>query len=112
MILRKDFQLIQLLQIPLSVLFAWFTDIGLMMVAGIPVELYPVRILCVLLGTGVLGFGISLAVTIIMSLFMFDFKLVGTREGTVIAAFCTGLTVKFFLKHIKDKVEKLFALEK
>lgn len=34
-ILRKNFQLIQLLQIPLSFLFGWFTDLGMWIVSFI-----------------------------------------------------------------------------
>lgn len=61
-LLRKNFQLIQLLQIPLSVLFGWFTDLGLWMVSFIPADSYPMRLAMVLIGIVVLGFGISLAV--------------------------------------------------
>ena len=61
-ILRKEFQLIQLLQIPLSFLFGYFTDFGLWCVSPIPTDHYPVRLLMVLIGIVVLGLGISLAV--------------------------------------------------
>ena len=61
-ILGKNFQLIQLLQIPLSFLFGYFTDLGLWCVSGIPADIYVVRLLMVVIGTVVLGFGISLAV--------------------------------------------------
>ena len=61
-ILRKKFQLIQLLQIPLSFLFGWFTDLGMWIVSFIPVNSYPIRIVMVVIGIIILGFGISLAV--------------------------------------------------
>lgn len=61
-ILRKQFQLIQLLQIPLSFLFGWFTDFGMWLVSFIPVHSYPMRIVLVFVGVGILGFGVSLAV--------------------------------------------------
>lgn len=61
-ILRKKFQLIQLLQIPLSFLFGWFTDFGMWMVSSIPVNTYPVRLTMVVIGVVILAFGISLAV--------------------------------------------------
>ncbi|MBQ8413413.1 MAG: YitT family protein, partial [Lachnospiraceae bacterium] len=61
-ILRKDFKLFQLLQIPLSVLFGWFTDIGVWIGDFIPNELYIVRLGLVLLGTAILGFGIAMTV--------------------------------------------------
>ena len=59
--LRKNFKLIQLLQIPLSFLFGYFTDFGLWLVSFIPNDIYIVQ----LLGLGriiVLGFGITLGV--------------------------------------------------
>ncbi len=134
-ILQKKFNIIQLLQIPLSFLFGWFTDIGLSWVSHIPAELYPVRVIMVVIGVTILGFGISLAVTanvimnsgeafvkaisdtwnlqfgnikiifdiscvvlsVVLSLLFFDMKIVGTREGTLISALLTGLTVKFFI---------------
>lgn len=139
LILRKNFQLIQLLQIPLSFLFGWFTDLGMWIVSFIPVNFYPVRLIMVLIGIVILGFGISLAVTanvimnsgeafvkavsdtihkdfgnvkiafdilcvilaLVLSLIFFDFTIVGTREGTVISALLTGLTVKFFTPKLK-----------
>lgn len=61
-ILRKNFQVIQLLQIPLSFLFGWFTDFGMWMVSFIPANVYPVRIAMVVAGIVILGFGISLSV--------------------------------------------------
>lgn len=61
-ILRKKFQLIQLLQIPLSFLFGWFTDLGMLIVSFIPVNTYFTRIVMVLVGIVILGFGISLSV--------------------------------------------------
>lgn len=61
-LLRKKFKLIQLLQIPLSFLFGWFTDFGMWAVSFIPVRLYFVRIALVVIGIVILGFGISLSV--------------------------------------------------
>lgn len=62
LILRKKFQPIQLLQIPLSFLFGWFTDIGMKIVTPIPIKSYFVQILLVLIGIFILAFGISLSV--------------------------------------------------
>lgn len=144
-LLRRKFQLIQLLQIPLSFLFGWFTDFGMWLVKLIPAESYPVRLLMVLIGIVILGFGISLSViadvilnsgeafvkalsdtlhlqfgnvkivfdilcvviAVILSLIFFDMKIVGTREGTVISALLTGVTVKFYTKWLKSPVEML-----
>lgn len=145
LILRKEFQLIQLLQVPLSFLFGWFTDLGMKIVSGIPVKSYPVALLMVLLGTFIIGFGVSLAVianvvmnsgeafvkaisdkthkefgnvkiafdvscvvlAILLSFIFFNFKIVGTREGTIISAFLTGIVVKFFTKRLKKPLDRI-----
>ncbi len=62
LILRKQFQPIQLLQIPLSFLFGWFTDIGMKLVSHIPVHHYFSRLAMVFIGILILAFGISLSV--------------------------------------------------
>ncbi len=136
LILRKNFKLIQLLQVPLSFVFGWFTDLGMWIVSFIPVNTYPVRLIMVIIGIAILGFGISLSVianvimnsgeafvkaisdttnkkfgnvkiafdifcvilSVVMSLIFFHFKIVGTREGTIISAILTGTFVKLFTK--------------
>jgi len=144
-LLRKDFHWIQLLQVPLSFLFGYFTDFGMWCMSFIPSGTYLFRLLFILLGTTILGFGIALSVianvimnsgeafvkaladtihkkfgnvkigfdiscviiALLLSLLFFDFTVVGTREGTVIAALCTGIVVKFFQKHLTKPVEKV-----
>lgn len=61
-ILRKKFKLIQLLQIPLSFLFGWFTDICMAIVSPIPAESYIMRLVMVFSGIAVLALGIALSV--------------------------------------------------
>ena len=138
LLLRRNFQPIQFLQIPLSFLFGWFTDFGMWLVSFLPVQVYAVRLLMVLAGTVVLGFGITLSViadqimnsgeafvkaisdvtheefgtikvvfdiscvlvALILSLLFFEGSIVGTREGTIIAALCTGFVVKFFSRRL------------
>ena len=141
-ILRRKFQPIQLLQVPLSFVFGWFTDFGMWLVSFIPVNTYVMRIIMVVAGIVILGFGISLSViadvimnsgeafvkavsdilskdfgnvkiafdviyviiSIVLSLLFFDFTVVGTREGTIISAFFTGVAVKFFCGNLKEPV--------
>ena len=62
LILRRKFQLIQLLQVPLSFLFGYFTDFGMWCVSFIPADVYAVRLAMVIIGIIILGFGISLSV--------------------------------------------------
>lgn len=61
-ILRKEFKLYQLLQVPLSFLFGYFTDFGMRIVSFIPVNSYFARLLMLFIGIAVLAFGISLSV--------------------------------------------------
>lgn len=143
-ILRRKFQLIQLLQVPLSFLFGYFTDFGMWCVSFIPVNVYPVKLIMVVAGVAVLAFGISLAViadvimnsgeafvkavsdtihknfgnvkivfdiscvtlSVILSLALFDFSLVGIREGTIISAFLTGTFVKFFTGRLSEPLNR------
>lgn len=144
-ILRREFKLIQLLQVPLSFLFGYFTDIGMWVVHFIPVENYYMQMAMLIIGIVVLAFGISLAVVanvimnsgealvkaisdksekefgyvkvgfdvfcvtsaLLLSIYFFDGKIVGAREGTIISAFCTGLVVKFITKLVKPKLEDI-----
>ena len=62
LLLRKNFQPIQLLQIPLSFLFGYFTDFGLYLASFIPTDIYIVKLLLVISGIIILGFGITLGV--------------------------------------------------
>lgn len=61
-ILGKRFQPIQILQVPVSFLFGWFTDLGMWMVSFISADIYPVRLIMVIVGVVILGFGVSLSV--------------------------------------------------
>lgn len=62
LILKKDFQLIQLLQLPLSFLFGIFTDFGVWCMSYVSNDSYAVRMLLVLIGIITLGFGVALSV--------------------------------------------------
>lgn len=140
-VLRRNFKAFQLLQIPLSFLFGYFTDFGTWMMSHVDTEAYIFRILCVIVGTVVLGFGISVtvragiimnsgeafvkavsdttkidfgtvkivfdiscvALSIVLSLILCNMRILGTREGTIIAAIFTGVCVKFFMNISKEK---------
>lgn len=62
LLLRRKFQWVQLLQIPLSFLFGYFTDFWVWVVHFIPFNGYPVQLTMVVVGTLILAFGISLSV--------------------------------------------------
>ena len=49
-----------------------------------------------------IAFDIScVIIAIVLSLLFFDLKIVGTREGTIIAAVFTGMVVKFCTKRLQ-----------
>ena len=144
-ILRRDFKLYQLLQIPLSFLFGLFTDFGMWCVSFIPVSNYAVQLILLFIGIIILAFGISLSVianvimnsgealvkaisdkthfefgyvkvgfdvfcvisSVILSVIFFGGRIMGTREGTIISAVCTGIVIKFITKYIRGSVEKI-----
>lgn len=144
-ILKKNFKPIQLLQIPVSFLFGYFTDFGMWCVSFFNVDTYLSKLFMVVIGVVILGFGVSLSVTanvimnsgeafvkaisdtfsknfgnmkivfdigcvltaVILSLVFFGGNIVGTREGTLIAALCIGIAVKFFLKKLSAPIGKI-----
>lgn len=61
-ILKRDFKLIQLMQIPLSFLFGFFTNVGVQTLGIINTDTYAVKIALVIIGTIVLGLGITMTV--------------------------------------------------
>lgn len=63
-ILGKNFKWFQLLQVPLSFLFGYFTDFGTWMMSFINSEAYIFRLSCVIVGTVVLALGISITVSV------------------------------------------------
>lgn len=145
-ILKKNFKLFQLMQIPMSFLFGIFTDIGMYIVSFIPTPNYAVRMLLTIAGILILAFGIALAViadvlynsgeglvkavsdvsgkdfgivkvafditcvltAAILSIIFFNFKILGIREGTLMAAVFTGFIVNFFTKFLTKPITKLF----
>ena len=55
-----------------------------------------------------IAFDVSCVVlAMILSLLLFDFTIVGIREGTVISALCTGLAVKLFQRLTNEPVNRL-----
>lgn len=144
-LLRKNFQKIQLLQIPLSFLFGWFTDVAMLLAVRIPVNSYPMQLFMVVLGVVILAFGITLGVianvvlnagegivkaladvsgkefgfvkvrfdvvcvilSLVISLVTFGGKIIGVREGTLIAAFLNGTMVKWYSRRLKEPLDRV-----
>ena len=147
LILRRRFQPVQLMQIPLSFLFVYFTDFGMWLFSWAVWDFYPMRLVNIAAGTFLLGFGIALCViadaimnsgeafvkavsdttggefgnlkvgfdvscvvlAAALSLFCFDWTIRGIREGTVIAALCTGFVIKFFSRKLREPLGRMLA---
>lgn len=146
-VLRKRYQLIQLLQLPMAFLFGWFTDVGMVIAGVVPVNSYSMQLVMVAIGIVILGFGVALSVianvmfnagegfvkalsdvteknfgdvkiafdifsvtlSVVLSLILFGGRVVGLREGTVLASVCTGLAVKFFTKRLQKSLDQVLS---
>lgn len=86
LMLRKNFKLYQLLQIPVSLLFGYFTDFGVWVISHVMPVNYIMQLGYAAIGDVILGIGISLSVTanVIMN----------SAEATVLAI--TDVTKKDF----------------
>ena len=62
LLLRRNFQLVQLLQLPLSLIFGYFTDFGMWCAGMFANDTYVLKMILVFVGILVLGFGIALSV--------------------------------------------------
>lgn len=62
LILRKNFKLEHVLQIPISVLFGYFIDLTMVLFRFIDPQVYGAKILFLLIGCVVLGFGVYMEV--------------------------------------------------
>lgn len=61
-ILGKKFNKIDLLQIPVSVLFGYFIDISMFLLTWVDSDIYVVKVIYLLIGCVILGFGVYLEV--------------------------------------------------
>lgn len=85
-ILRKRYQPIQLLQLPVAVIFGFMTDFSVWLLGGVVCSSYPVQWICCMAGIILVAVGVSMEVTA-------DVVTVA-GEGLVLAI-CKVLPVKF-----------------
>ena len=62
LILRKNFELANILQIPVSIAFGYFIDWTMLLFGWLNPETYPEKVIALLIGCMVLGFGVYLEV--------------------------------------------------
>ena len=62
LILRKNFKLEHFLQIPVSIIFGYFIDLTTFMLGAMNPEVYPVKLISLLIGCVILGFGVYMEV--------------------------------------------------
>lgn len=60
LMLRKRFQIVQLLQIPIIAVFSAFIDMTMMILADFSPEAYPMKLLSLIIGCAILGFGVAM----------------------------------------------------
>lgn len=65
-LMRREFGLVQLLQIPLFMLLSASVDVWLGLLAAVPLPNYPCQLLCLLVSIAVLGLGVHLCVRVNM----------------------------------------------
>ncbi len=137
LILRKNFKMEHLLQIPVSIIFGYFIDLTMLLFFWVHPENYLMKIVYLLVGCLILGFGVymevladvvmlpgesfvraivltwktnfgttkicfdvSMSVIAAILSFVFSGKLVGVREGTIIAALLVGYVARVFGKRL------------
>lgn len=61
-ILRRNFKAEHLLQIPISILFGYFIDLTMILFQFVHPQTYPVKVLYLLIGCVILGFGVYIEV--------------------------------------------------
>lgn len=61
-ILRSDFKIYQLIQIPISFLFGYFTDLGLILLSRFTIDSYVQSLITLALGILILSLGVSITV--------------------------------------------------
>ncbi len=61
-ILKKNYRLVQLAQLPIAFLFGWLTDFALWSIAALPNQSYPVSCLFCIIGILLVGIGVSFEV--------------------------------------------------
>lgn len=62
LILRRDFKLEHLLQVPVSIAFGYFIDLCMVLLSFVRPQAYPVKVVDLLIGCVILGFGVFLEV--------------------------------------------------
>ena len=144
LILKRDFKLEHVLQIPVSFLFGVFIDLSMMMLSFVHSEFYFIKdvyllISCIILGIGVymemladvvmlpgesfvravvyrwktefgltkVVFDVSMTVMAGILSFLFSGKLLGVREGTIVAAILVGFIARLIAKKLSFLSELL-----
>ena len=109
LILRKNFKLEHVLQIPISIIFGYFIDLTMLLFTWVNPQTYIMKIVYLLIGCLILGFGVymevladvvSMAVIAAVLSFVFTGHLNGVREGTIIAALLVGFVARVLGKKL------------
>ena len=123
LILKKDFPKVQLLQAPMTMIFAAFIDLCMQTFGNITPDAYWQKLIILLLGASMVSLGVALQgiadvlnhldfgkvkiandgilVTLAICLSYVEIgSIEGVREGTLISVLLTGIIARFFLRHL------------
>ena len=129
-LLRRNFQLQNLLQLPIIALFSFFIDLTMSLLGFMQPETYAMKVVSLIVGCLILGFGVFMEMVANVAVFSTDFgktkiafdssmtiiaailsfimfkHLDGVREGTIVAAILVGFIARLFKKYIGG-IEKI-----
>ena len=108
LILRKNFKIENILQIPVSIAFGYFIDLTMYLFFWVNPGNYAMKLAALLAGwiwriSGTTKIIFDSSMTVIAGILSFIFwgKLNGVREGTIIAALLVGFIARLFGKHLE-----------
>jgi uncharacterized membrane protein YczE len=99
LLLRREYQLFQLSQLIVALIFGGMTDLAVFCIRSVTVDSYPGQWGLCIIGIILVGIGVTLVLIAAVLSFVFLGKITGVREGTLAAALLVGQISKLCLKH-------------
>ena len=120
LILRKNFRLEHLLQIPISIAFGYFIDLTMILLSSLNPSSYLIKLVCLIFGCVILGFGVYLEVLAdvamlpgesfvraVTSTWNTDFGM--TKVAFDVTITVSAVVLSFLFAHQLEGIEKLFS---
>jgi uncharacterized membrane protein YczE len=100
-LLRREYQLFQLSQLIVALIFGGMTDLAVFCIRSVTVGSYVGQWGLCIIGIILVGIGVTLVLIAAVLSFVFLEKITGVREGTLAAALLVGQISKLCLKHYR-----------